>query len=317
MAARFNTVGRQVGGAAGTGTDARTRSRGGAGRRARAPRGSPSIDRGGPLCYLLQRVVKKINKKELKRPDQFVSFWTTFWVDAARFASSRKRSLIIGASALATVIVGSIVFSEISERRAIRASDALDRVERIASAELLTADAPAAAAAAGIPRFKTDKERIEGSLAELDASQVAEKGGPLRGEALLLRGGFLLDLDRADEARAVYERALAGGKLDRRLRFLAGEGLGYAYERKGDLDRAAAAFDKLGDDAASQGQGQGQGQGQEGFYRDRAGYHKARLAEIRGNRDVAARLYHEVLDKNPTTSLRAEITNRLALLELK
>jgi hypothetical protein len=54
-----------------------------------------------------------------------------------------------------------------------------------------------------------------------------------------------------------------------------------------------------------------------GFYRDRALYQQARIAEVRGNPGDATKLYHEVLDKNPTTSLRDEISNRLAALELK
>jgi tetratricopeptide (TPR) repeat protein len=249
--------------------------------------------------------VKKISKKELKRPDQFVTFWTKFWADAAQFASTRKRAFAIGASALATVVVGSIVFSQVAERKAERASIALDRVEKIATAELSIGEAKPTDD--GTPRFKTEKERLEAALRELDASHVADSGGALRAEALLLRGGFLFDLDRFDEARAVYEQLLAGKILDPRLRFLAKEGLGYVYERKGDLDRAAAAFAKLGDDATSLG----------GFYKDRAAYHQARLTELRGNRDAAARLYHEVLEKNPTTSLRDEITSRLAVLELK
>jgi hypothetical protein len=53
------------------------------------------------------------------------------------------------------------------------------------------------------------------------------------------------------------------------------------------------------------------------FYKDRARYHEARLAELQGNPGEAAKIYHEVLDKNPTTSLREEISSRLALLELK
>ena len=57
--------------------------------------------------------------------------------------------------------------------------------------------------------------------------------------------------------------------------------------------------------------------GLEGFYKDRALYHQARIAELRSNPADATRIYHEVLDKNPTTSLREEITNRLASLEMK
>ncbi len=44
---------------------------------------------------------------------------------------------------------------------------------------------------------------------------------------------------------------------------------------------------------------------------------KARLAELRSNPADAKRIYHEGLDKSPTTSLREEITNRLAALEMK
>ena len=121
-----------------------------------------------------------------------------------------------------------------------------------------------------------------------------------------MRGGLLLDLGRADEAQAIYEKLLAG-RLDARLRFLAHEGLGYALERKGKLAEAQATFAKLGTDAASLG----------GFYKDRARYHEARLAELQGNPAEATRIYHEVLEKNPTTSLREEISSRLALLELK
>ena len=54
-----------------------------------------------------------------------------------------------------------------------------------------------------------------------------------------------------------------------------------------------------------------------GPYKDRAAYHKARIAELRGNAEDAKKLYREVLDKNPTTSLREEITNRLAVLDLE
>ena len=42
------------------------------------------------------------------------------------------------------------------------------------------------------------------------------------------------------------------------------------------------------------------------------------MAELRRQPGARRReIYHEVLEKNPTTSLREEITNRLALLELK
>jgi tetratricopeptide (TPR) repeat protein len=246
---------------------------------------------------------KKLTKKELKQPDQFVGFWQIASARLGRFAAENAKVLVIGISALATVVVGLAVTAWISEGRAARASAALERVTRIQTAELATPGSTPKSDS--IPHFATDKERAEGALAALDGSFKSGRG-PLAPEAALVRGSILLELGRADEAQNVYEKLLSG-KLDARLKFLAHEGLGYALERKGKLAEAQATFAKLGGDAASLG----------GFYKDRARYHEARIAELQGNPGEAARIYHEVLDKNPTTSLREEITNRLASLEMK
>jgi tetratricopeptide (TPR) repeat protein len=248
-------------------------------------------------------VATKLTKKALKQPDQFVGFWQRVSNSAGEFANRNAKALVIGISTLATVIVGSIVITQISESRAAKASAALDRVQRTVAAEVV---APGATPKQdGLPHFATDKERVEAALKELDG-HFSSGRGPLAAEAVLLRGSLLLDLDRADEAAAGYQKLL-DGKLDAKLRFLAREGLGYAHERKGKLQEAGATFAKLADDAAGLGT----------FYKDRASYHAARLAELQGNPAEAIRIYREVLDKNPTTSLRDEITNRLALLELK
>jgi tetratricopeptide (TPR) repeat protein len=258
-------------------------------------------------------VAKGISRKELKQPDEFVSFWTRAGEQATRFATERRSALLIGSTMLATVIVGSIVFSAMSERRDKTATEALARIEHIATGELRPEGTPTTnpdgtpLPSDGIPHFKTEKERAEGTLKELDAFLAGPRGS-LTAEARLERGPLLLTLGRAPEAISTYEQLLAG-KLDDRLRFLAHEGLGYAQQAKGDLDAAVATFDKLTEDAAVFKEGS--------FYKDRALYHKAQIAELRGNAADAKKLYKEVLDKNPTTSLRDEITNRLAVLELK
>jgi tetratricopeptide (TPR) repeat protein len=181
---------------------------------------------------------------------------------------------------------------------------ALDPVARPAAA----APAPAGATPPddGVPHLGSVREQEQVALTELDDKFSGH--GPLAAEAALVRGRLLLDLGRAPEAASTFQ-ALVDGKLDARLRFLAREGLGYAYEAQGKLAEAGSTFAQLGDDAS--------GAGLQGFYKDRALYHQARLAELRSNPADAARLYHEVLDKFPTTSLRDEIQNRIAALEMK
>jgi len=245
----------------------------------------------------------KLTKKELKQPDQFVGFWQIASARLGRFAAKNAKVLVVSVSALTTVAVGMVVMSWVAEGRAARASAALERVQQIAGAELAAAGSPMKTD--NIPRYATEKERLEGALAALDG-HFKSAHGPLADEAALVRGGFLLSLGRADEAQGTYEKLLAG-RLDARLRFLAHEGLAYALERKGKLAEAQATFAKLGTDAMTLGD----------FYKDRARYQEARLAELQGNPAEATRIYHEVLDKNPTTSLREEISSRLALLELK
>lgn len=248
---------------------------------------------------------RKISKKELQQPDQFVDFWTRVTHKAGTWASEHSRALVISFTALVTVIVGSVVLSQVSQRRSARAAEALDHVERTAAAEPATAGATSPDD--GVPHLGSVHDQEQAALKELD-DKFGSGHGPLVAEPGLVRGRLLLDLGRAPEAVSTFQ-ALVDGKLDARLRFLAREGLGYAYEAQGKLAEAGSSFAQLGDDASRAGL--------EGFYKDRALYHQARLAELRSNPADATRLYHEVLDKFPTTSLRDEIQNRIAALEMK
>jgi tetratricopeptide (TPR) repeat protein len=249
-------------------------------------------------------VARPIDRKELKNPDQFVSFWTR----VGHVLVARRHAVLGSVVGVVVAVILGFVVQTLMTKRAAELSGSFARIERVAAAELLpaTGDAKDAKFDDGLPHFKTEKERIEAALKEADAFLAAHGGSRLRPEALLLKARFLLALDRGADAAGIYRELLSGG-VDQRLRFLAQEGLGYAEEAAGKLDEAAAAFSMLADEAERSG----------GFYRDRALYHKARLLQKKGDTKGAEKVFRDILEKTPRTPLRDEIDDRLATLEKK
>ena len=52
---------------------------------------------------------KKLTKKELKQPDQFMGFWQVASARLGRLAAENAKVLVISISAVATVAVGLVV----------------------------------------------------------------------------------------------------------------------------------------------------------------------------------------------------------------
>lgn len=265
------------------------------------------IDRRRGLGYLLAVAVKTDKKdkqidKELKAPDQFVSFWSK----VGEAASARWKQLVGGLLAAVLVVLVAWGIQSFTNKRAESSSAAFARIQRVATAPLIpaTGDAPKPEED-GVPHFKTEKERLEAALKEADSFLGAYGGSSLRQEAEVLKARYLVALGRGAEAITIYNGLT--GSLDKDLRFLAQEGLGYAYESAGQTDKALEAFGALADQAKQSGN----------FLRDRALFNKARLLERKGAGKDAEKTYREILSEMPTSALKEEINDRLAVLEGK
>jgi len=244
-------------------------------------------------------VAKRYTRKELKRPDEFL----TFWQHVYEVLRGSGRPIVIGLVIAGLAIGSTMAWSSRHERTESEASRALSRAMKIYSAELLTDEEAGRKATEEdeIPRFKTAEERRKATLAALDETLARFKDSGTTRDVEMVRAGVLLDGEKYDEAIKAYGDFLARTDTDHRLRFLAREGRGYAFEGKGQLDLALDEFRKLemeGD-----------------LYKDRAQYHQARLLEKKGDAPGAEKMYKAILDKFPATGLRDEIGNRLAALE--
>jgi tetratricopeptide (TPR) repeat protein len=246
-------------------------------------------------------VARNIDRKELKNPDQFVSFWT----HVGTFLNANRKKVLAAVGGVLVLGVAAWVLSSVLSQRAAETSAAFARIEKVANADLLPATGEAPKTDDGLPHFKTEDARFEGALKEADAFLSKHGGSDFKEEALLLKAKFLLALGKNSEALAIYQGQLGG--VDSRLRFLAHEGLGYALEASGQTDAAIAAFGALADES----------QAAAGFYRDRALFNKARLLEKKGSSKDAEKLFRDILQQTPTTPLKEEINDRLAALEGK
>ncbi len=143
------------------------------------------------------------------------------------------------------------------------------------------------------PLFKTADERRESALKKF---RDVESRFPNTGAAILARlseGSLLLDARQPDPAIVAFTdvKSSALGMADAEVRGRALEGLGFAYEQKGNLDEAAKTFKDLEATVDVLG------------FKELAMYHQARVLEARnggGDKEKAKELLktvHERINK--------------------
>ncbi len=249
---------------------------------------------------------KYTRKQRVKTEDEFVSLGQGL-LDKARTYGTP----IAIAAATAVAIVGAVwAGSGYLSGKAEQATETFGRAARIYEAELIT-DAttpPKNEEENPIPHFKTDKERADATLAELDTLDKKFGSSEAARSAALLRAGVLFDQARYDEAEAAYKKFLEKAS-DPPLRAAAQEGIGMTLESRGKLDEALAAFKTL--------ETSGQGTSKSGeYYHDRARIDQARVLARKGDRAKATEILKDLLGKlGPTSPLKDDVQSRIAMLE--
>jgi tetratricopeptide (TPR) repeat protein len=251
--------------------------------------------------------VAKSLSKELKQPDEFVSFWTQ--VGAKLNEHRRKLIVLLVVAAVAGAVGWGVAIHRAS--RAAQATVAFDRIDRIVNADLLPEKAPDTAKPEPsednpVPRFKTERERLEAANQEADAFVAKWGKGGLGRKALLGKASRLIALGKPGEAASIYQ-SLVESESDPELKVIEMDGVAAAREAEGKLDDALLAYTALADETQRTGS----------FYLDRALYGKARILEKQGKDKDAEKTLREILDKVPKTVLRTQIDDRLAVLTEK
>jgi hypothetical protein len=249
--------------------------------------------------------MSKYNRKQ-KGPaqDEFISFWAK----AFQKVEPYLRAIGFTLAGALVVILGTWAVTHWLEGRAQGAAELFGRAVKIYDAELFVGDkAPENKDEQNpVPRFKTEKERADAALAELDKLDKQYGSSQVALDGVLVRAGILYDQGKYDEAQKHYDKLAGQAPPSTAVLVVAKEGSALCDEQRGKLDDALNKYKSMVPEGKSGD-----------FYRDRALYAQARIHIKKGEKIKAAEILKEITVKMPTTPLKDEIAARLAQIEVK
>jgi tetratricopeptide (TPR) repeat protein len=236
---------------------------------------------------------EKITRKELKSPDEFISFAARAldWIQN----NWKMVSAAVGGLIVIIILVQLFVwFSENKEKEASqRLVEALSEVMGQKNAAFFAA-----------PTTAADPEKVQKALSALEKLEQQYSSARTSKLARYFRGELLRRQGKYDEAIKSFSDFIAYYGEDNEFSCYAMEGIGASLEAQGKLKEALSQYQKLERNSYN-------------VEPDRAIYHQGRVQLQLGDTEKARELFRNLLDKYPESSLRQEVQNRLAFLELQ
>jgi tetratricopeptide (TPR) repeat protein len=173
---------------------------------------------------------KKIIKKKLKEPDEFISFTEKAFL----YVTHHYKEIAAGAAVLLVILLSVFLFQKWQEKREGEAHQKF-------SAALQIYQMASSPYREGSPsEYKTVLERLDEVITKFPRT-------PSGKFSLLYKGNVHLHLGEFDEAIRAYEAFLQKAGKEKLYRVLATGGLGYGYEGKRDYEKALEAYQKIVD----------------------------------------------------------------------
>jgi predicted negative regulator of RcsB-dependent stress response len=239
-------------------------------------------------------VAQKYTRKQLRKPDEFISISMRLW-DVVR----RHASRVLAMMAVAVLIIGGVwTWSYFADAKASKATGTLSRAFDIYNQTIFPTVDKLPPSEDGIPRFRTREGKLKAADKEFSKA-LDEAGGKLGAMTLLMRASVRYDQGRYDKALKDYQDFLSKSD-DESYRYMAQEGIAYCYEGSKALDKALSHFRKLP---------------RNGERKWAAIYHEARILAKQGKKKDAAKLWRQVIGKASDKTLVNRASDHLAQLE--
>ncbi|MBW2261557.1 MAG: hypothetical protein JRG91_06235 [Deltaproteobacteria bacterium] len=243
---------------------------------------------------------KKFSRKELKKPDEFISKSAEF----SELMVVHKRKILIGVAVAVGLLVAGSAYYVFNEERALTSSqgmmEALDVLSRpVKTVQLFSGSSEGE----DEESFASLHEKDEATQKAFHEAVEKASSAPVKRMAILGEAQALLGLGKYEEAAGAYQLFIDSPEGAETFLFLAYEGLGLALEGQGKLDEATKQFKTLG----------GVGDGK---YEPLALYHQARILESQEKKaeakDVYASLAKRINEAPKMTPMLGYLQERIA-----
>ncbi len=172
--------------------------------------------------------IKKIIKKKLKEPDEFI----TLTERAYLFINRQYKSIVLGGTIVLILILSFYFFQRWEKKNE-------EDAQQIFNLTLETYQMVSAPyREASIQDYKNILDKLNEAITKFPRTS----SGKL---SMLYKGNIHLRLGEFEEAVKAYESFIQKGGKEKLYRSLAMEGLGYSFEGKKDYEKAVNAFQKV------------------------------------------------------------------------
>jgi tetratricopeptide (TPR) repeat protein len=240
---------------------------------------------------------EKFTRKELRGPDAF----QRAGLEAREWLHNRQRLVALGAAAILLGGAGVALASYVSSRGEHQASKALGLALKNVE-QPVASQPPPATAGEPEPPFGSQAAKDEAIVKSLSEIRQKYPRSRAAATAALAIGEAQLRLEKPDQALSSIEEYLKAVPPEEPLRAEALEAKGYAFEVKGQLDDALAAFDQLVRDNRSE------------FMNGMGLYHRARILILQNKKQEAADVLAQISLAYPDSSAARLASDRLGQL---
>lgn len=242
-------------------------------------------------------MAKKVSRKELKDPDEFLSFT----VRAFKWINEQKVALIVGALALVVVILGAFAWRWYSLNKEKAASKAFIQAREILDARVIPRE-DAAGTSSSDGSFYSQDDKYRAAIAEFELVAQNHPDSATAALATYYVGEYSRRL--GDYAKAIqnFKNYLKSAGPGGELAAFAVEGIAAALEAQGKDDEAAQQYKRLTESPFD-------------MQPDRGLFHIARLEQKAGRNAEAIRLFNQIIEKYPKSIYLRSIADRLSVLE--